>query len=156
MALAGVREVAQTAVQRTIPKLTLTARGRAKQTRVLIGEAKKAIGGVLKAAPKLGVAAGAIGLKGTAASLGGAALAGIAAFWITTQVLKALERRRLAPGEKAFEAAMAYRRARLEAAATQGAPLTAAQQVVLAGAFRAQLKALGFSTSELGSLPRGG
>jgi hypothetical protein len=85
----------------------------------------------------------------TAGQLGGVALAGFAAYWITSKIIEAPGLRRQERADQAFELGQAYRNARLEAADTQGQPLSAQQQATLAIEFRKGLTALGFSTSVL-------
>lgn len=89
---------------------------------------------------------GAVG----AALLSGVALAGIAAFAATHYIITRRARNKEEKEQAAYEAALAYRQARADAVAKQGGkPLTAAQQQLLASAFKTKLMELGISSSKL-------
>lgn len=75
--------------------------------------------------------------------LGGVALAGIAAFAITSYLVHRNPRKREEKLAAAFEASQAYRAARTMAAESQGKPLTKTQQQVLAREFKKKLEAIG-------------
>lgn len=100
--------------------------------------------------------AGAIGTTVAAAggkAIAGVALAGIAAYWVTSKILEARQQRRTKRADLAAAAADGYRMARLEAQRlNKGRPLTTAQHLELANAFKAELKKLGLSTTDLGKL----
>lgn len=81
-----------------------------------------------------------------AAILGGTALAGIAAYALTSYLIHRKPKKREEQLAAAAEAAQAYRAARVMAAETQGKPLTAAQQKILAGEFKKKLAALGVTS----------
>jgi len=86
---------------------------------------------------------------GKAAALGGVAIAGIAAFAITTYLVQKRAANKEQKQQQAFEVAQAYRQARLLAAEKQGKPLSAAQQAQLSAAFKSKLKSMGIDTSSL-------
>lgn len=88
-----------------------------------------------------------------AAKIAGVALAGIAAYWITSKILEARKQKRTTRAELAAAAADAYRLARQEAQRlNKNKPLTTAQHLELSNAFKAELKKLGLSTTDLGKL----
>lgn len=97
----------------------------------------------------VGTAAAAIGAKG----LAGVALAGIAAYWVTSKILEARKAKRTTRAELAAAASDGYRLARQEAVrANKGKALTTAQHLELANAYKAELRKLGLSTTDLGKL----
>ena len=152
----SAKEAAQTAVQRAIPRTRLTRKQLATQTRVVIGEAKKTVGKSVAKAIELGktpvkalAGAGAVSAGATGAAL---AAAGILSYWVTKKILEIPANRRAARSAKAAAAADAYRQARLDLAARQGKPLSQAQLVELATAFKAELAKLGLTTKDLGGL----
>lgn len=100
-------------------------------------------------------AAGAAGIAGTkvsqigklpkaakVAALSGVALAGIAAFAATTYIITKRARDKEEREQQAFEAAQAYRQARLQAALQKGSALTPAENRALGAEFRAKLREL--------------
>jgi len=96
--------------------------------------------------------AGAAGFAGTkvsklpmaakVAALSGVALAGIAAFAATTYIITKRARDKEEREQQAFEAAQAYRQARLQAALQKGSALTPAENRALGAEFRAKLREL--------------
>jgi len=95
-------------------------------------------------------AAGSVGA--TAAGLGGIALAGTLAYFITKYVLERPDRARASLQENAARAADAYRAARLKIAADQGRALSPGQQKQLARFFQAELQKLGLTKDDLSAL----
>jgi len=139
---AVAREVAQTAVQRVIPRIS--PRAKAKQTRAFVSEtAKQGAAAITKAAGVLrspiGKGVGAVALTTT---LGVALAGGLAAYALTTAVLNKIKDARERKQVAQFEAAQAYRKARLAAEAQLGRPLTATENRVLGEAFKAELRRL--------------
>lgn len=88
-----------------------------------------------------------------AAKIAGVALAGLAAYWVTSKILEARQLKRTKRAELAAAAADGYRQARLEAQRlNKGKALSTAQHLELSNAFKAELKKLGLSTTDLGKL----
>jgi len=86
------------------------------------------------------------GGKGAKVILGGVALAGIAAYWLTTKIITYYPKKIAEQQRAAGEAADAYYQARKDAVARQGGtPLTAAQLKVLSDAFKAKLNQIGIT-----------
>jgi hypothetical protein len=86
----------------------------------------------------------AVGLIGKTPVIGTVMLAGVASYYATTWIMDYLAKRKDAgtPEAQRFAAAMAYRKAREDAAAKLGRPLNAAEQDVLATQFKAKLKTI--------------
>ena len=74
-----------------------------------------------------------------ATTLSLAAMAGIAAYAATTYIITKRARNKEERAQQAYEAAQAYREARLMAAEKQGRPLSAAQLATLSRQFKAKL-----------------
>lgn len=136
----SAKEAAQTVIQQTVPKLRLTKKQMASQTRILIAEGKKSTGAavarVASAAAKVGktLAAPVAALSGTmvAAALG----AGLAAFAATTYLINRIKDKKERKAQAEFQAAQAYRQARLVAEQQKGSPLTAGEQASLSRQFK--------------------
>jgi hypothetical protein len=86
----------------------------------------------------------AVGLIGKTPVIGTVMLAGVASYYATTWIMDYLAKRKDAgtPEAQRFAAAMAYRKAREDAASKLGRPLNAAEQDVLASQFKAKLKTI--------------
>ncbi len=150
-------DVSQTPAQRRRSNV-----GKSKTEREVTRVAEKVAGAGLEAAARFAAnpeARAAIGTLGRtsvsdlakagsagAAILGATALAGVAAFALTSYLIHRKPKAREEKLAAAAEAAQAYRAARLMAAEAQGRPLTAAQQKTLAAAFKSKLAALGVTS----------
>jgi len=142
------------------PPRRVTSRASATRRRLTTGATKAAqqlVEGVVRSAANPATreavkAVGRLNVRDVAASgaagyglLGGVALAGIAAYALTTYLVHRKPKKREEQLAAAAEAAQAYRAARVMAAESQGKPLTAAQQRVLAAEFKKKLAALGIT-----------
>jgi hypothetical protein len=98
---------------------------------------------------KTGAALLRVGRASVGASLGGtvalAMLAGVASYYATTYIINRLAAAKEArtPDHIAYEAAMAYRQARLDAAAKAGRELTSKEAAFLASEFKKKLATIG-------------
>jgi len=142
------------ALRKQLPKAkTATSSYIARQAEIATGAAasKSVAANLVKLArapviPRVGkAAAGAVGVSaGASAAL--AIIAGAGSYFATKFVLAKLEERKdkkITAADVKFQAAMAYRRAREDAARQLGRPLTLDEHKVLAEAFKANLKKLG-------------
>jgi hypothetical protein len=100
------------------------------------------------------LAAGGAGVAG--ATLTAAAIAGVAAYYLTRYVLGRTDRLRATLQENAARASEAYRAARLQIEEDQGRSLTKSQQAQLGRAFQMNLQKLGLSKNDLSKLTFGG
>lgn len=91
----------------------------------------------LRAAP---LSAGAVGL---------AIAAGLAAYGLTAYAIRKLQERKEGREQLAFDASQAYRHARMVAAEKKGRELTRPELDSLARGFKAELKKLGLTTTNL-------
>lgn len=98
---------------------------------------KKAIG-ALRAVPLL-----------SGAAIGLAITAGLAAYGLTSYVIRKMQEKKEGREQLAFQASQAYRAARVQLEERQGQPLSKAQQVQLANGFKSELKKLGLTTTNL-------
>lgn len=106
------------------------------------GSALANVGRILKA-PVVSGAAGVGVSAGTAAAA--ALIAGVASYYATTWILGQIAEHKYnnSPEGKRFAAAMAYRKARIDAAAQLKRPLTPQEQKHLADEFKMNLKTIG-------------
>ena len=146
----------------TIPK-SITYPKISERNPIKISREEKIGGGLAaySARAKLGAAA-----KKAAAALGGqnirtlpkggvigaAALAGLAAYAVTTALIKRNARTTEELRENAFQLSQAYRRLRQEIEYKQGRKMTPAQQRAAAAAFQKELLKLGLSSHDLSKL----
>jgi hypothetical protein len=136
-------------------KLLGAAAGLANQ-RALKSAGTKAVQQAAKVIISRGAVAGfskaAIARAAATQILGPAAIAGAAAYWITTALLNRKARTREERAINASRAATAYRNLRADIAAKQRRPLSAAQLRQAATAFQVELSKLGLSTADLRNL----
>ena len=112
------------------------------------GGSTDALAAIRAAAGKVG-ATGALGAGATGVVL---AAAGLLSYWITKKLLEIPERRRQERAAKAAAAADAFRESHREMAKKLGRPLTIGEAQSLGVAFKAELKKLGLSSTDLGGL----
>lgn len=106
------------------------------------GVAYVAKGGSIGTAVKAG---GALAAGAVSTTVAAALLAGVASYYGTTYILDRLAEKKLknTPEYRAYEAALAYRAARVDAARQLGRELTDAELKYFADQFKAQLKKIG-------------
>ncbi len=121
-------KAAETAAQNALKRAQAAARRNPEWTTAAAGLAGTKVSQLPKAAK--------------VAALSGVALAGIAAFAATTYIITKRARDKEEREQQAFEAAQAYRQARLQAAVQKGSALTPAENRTLGAEFRAKLRAL--------------
>lgn len=122
-----------------------------------IGGAAVAYGARAKigaAAKKAAAALGSMNVKTLPKGgvIGAAALAGLAAYAVTTALIKRGARTKEELRENAFQLSQAYRRLRQEIEYKQGRKMTPAQQRAAAAAFQKELLKLGLSSHDLSKL----
>jgi hypothetical protein len=125
-----------------------------------VGRAVRAVGALrgktvrgtaVRAAVRAG--AGRAGARLALGYLGGAAaVAGVAAYYITRAIINRRARTREERAENAFQIAKAYRLMRADLAKRQGFPLTTEQLQLAAQTFKTELAKLGLTTTDLGRL----
>lgn len=113
-------------------------KGAGRVVGALKSEAGQKALGALKAVPLL-----------SGAAIGLAISAGLAAYGITSYVIRKLKEKKEGREQLAFQASQAYRAARVELEERQGQPLSKGQQTQLANGFKAELKKLGLTTTNL-------
>lgn len=132
------------AIKRTLTR-TAAAAGR------LAGKTVK--GQALRAAARAGGrgAAGRVAARIAAGSLlGAAAIAGLAAYYVTTMYINRKAKSREQRAQNAFEVARASRALRLDIEARQGRPLTPEQRAQMQQTFRAEMTKIGIPLSDIG------